>query len=85
MKLVIFFLTSAKIYITVLVPGFPQPAPSIPGMPVTMPSIPGMPMTTPITLPGMPPITVSATLPYTTLEGLQVTGGTSESQAVTSQ
>jgi len=70
---------------TTLATSFPQPAPSIPGMPVTMPSIPGMPMTTPITLPGMPPITVSATLPYTTLEGLQVTGGTSESQAVISQ
>jgi len=70
---------------TTLTTSFPQPAPSIPGMPVTMPSIPGMPMTTPITLPGMPPITVSATLPYTTLEGLQVTGGTSESQALISQ
>lgn len=70
---------------TTLATSFSQPAPSIPGMPVTMPSIPGMPMTTPITLPGMPPITVSATLPYTTLEGLQVTGGTSESQAVISQ
>lgn len=70
---------------TTLATSFPQPAPSIPGMPVTMSGIPGMPMTTPITLPGMPPITVSATLPYTTLEGLQVTGGTSESQAVISQ
>jgi hypothetical protein len=40
-----------------------------------------MPVTTPISLPGMPPITVSATLPYTTL-GLQVTGGNSESQPV---
>ncbi|KAJ9584158.1 hypothetical protein L9F63_021493, partial [Diploptera punctata] len=37
------------------------------------PNIPGMPVTTPISLPGMPPITVSATLPYNTLEGLQVT------------
>jgi len=41
-----------------------------------------MPVTTPISLPGMPPITVSATLPYTTLEGLQVTGGNSEPQPV---
>ncbi|XP_050717052.1 Golgi reassembly-stacking protein 2-like [Eriocheir sinensis] len=31
--------------------------------PPAMPSIPGMPVTTPINLPGMPPITVSATLP----------------------
>ncbi|KAJ9596181.1 hypothetical protein L9F63_027196, partial [Diploptera punctata] len=44
------------------------------------PNIPGMPVTTPISLPGMPPITVSATLPYNTLEGLQVT----EHQPVTS-
>nr|CAD7588411.1 unnamed protein product [Timema genevievae] len=35
-------------------------------------SIPGMPVTTPISLPGMPPITVSATLPLTALQGLQV-------------
>jgi hypothetical protein len=56
------------------VPGFPQPAPGIPGMPVTMP----------ISLPGMPPITVSTTLPYTTL-GLQVTVENSESQPVVSQ
>lgn len=40
-------------------------------------SIPGMPLTTPINLPGMPPITVSATLPYYTLEGLQVNPPTS--------
>lgn len=32
----------------------------------------GMPLTTPINLPGMPPITVSATLPIATLECLQV-------------
>ncbi|XP_050429837.1 Golgi reassembly-stacking protein 2 isoform X2 [Adelges cooleyi] len=33
---------------------------------------PGMPLTTPISLPGMPPITVSATLPYSALESLQI-------------
>lgn len=59
---------------TTLATSFPQPAPGIPGMPVTMP----------ISLPGMPPITVSTTLPYTTL-GLQVTVGNSESQPVVSQ
>ncbi|KAK7793272.1 hypothetical protein R5R35_006771 [Gryllus longicercus] len=40
-------------------------------------SIPGMPVTTPISLPGMPPITVSATLPFTALEGLQVANNSS--------
>ncbi|XP_075221040.1 Golgi reassembly-stacking protein 2 [Lycorma delicatula] len=35
-----------------------------------IPGIPGMPVTTPISLPGMPPITVSATLPYSTIEAL---------------
>ncbi|XP_046680896.1 Golgi reassembly-stacking protein 2 isoform X1 [Homalodisca vitripennis] len=40
---------------------------------ITQPSIPGMPVTTPISLPGMPPITVSATLPYATLEAIQST------------
>ena len=43
-------------------------------------SIPGMPLTTPINLPGMPPITVSATLPYYTLEGLQVNPPTTLSE-----
>lgn len=33
------------------------------------PTIPGMPFTTPINLPGLPPITVSATMPYNTLGG----------------
>ncbi|PSN44501.1 hypothetical protein C0J52_09066 [Blattella germanica] len=47
-----------------------------------VPSIPGMPVTTPISLPGMPPITVSATLPYNTLEGLQVTAASTEAQPV---
>nr|CAD7200158.1 unnamed protein product [Timema douglasi] len=42
-------------------------------------SIPGMPVTTPISLPGMPPITVSATLPLTALQGLQV-GSTAPQQ-----
>ncbi|XP_001943457.1 Golgi reassembly-stacking protein 2 isoform X1 [Acyrthosiphon pisum] len=32
----------------------------------------GMPLTTPISLPGMPPITVSATLPYSAIESLQI-------------
>uniref|UniRef100_A0A6M2DPI3 Putative golgi reassembly stacking protein grasp65 n=1 Tax=Xenopsylla cheopis TaxID=163159 RepID=A0A6M2DPI3_XENCH len=32
----------------------------------------GMPLTTPINLPGMPPITVSATLPIATLESLHI-------------
>lgn len=31
-----------------------------------------MPLTTPISLPGMPPITVSATLPYSAIESLQI-------------
>lgn len=38
---------------------------------IGQPNIPGMPVTTPISLPGMPPITVSATLPYATLEAIQ--------------
>lgn len=38
---------------------------------IGQPNIPGMPVTTPISLPGMPPITVSATLPYSTLEAIQ--------------
>lgn len=33
---------------------------------------PGIPLTTPISLPGMPPITVSATLPYSAIESLQI-------------
>lgn len=33
---------------------------------------PGMPLTTPISLPGMPPITVSATLPYSAIESLNI-------------
>lgn len=36
---------------------------------VYQPTIPGMPFTTPINLPGLPPITVSATMPYNTLAG----------------
>lgn len=36
----------------------------------TMPSIPGMPVTTPINLPGMPPITVRATLPPESFQGI---------------
>lgn len=36
------------------------------------PTIPGMPLTTPLSLPGMPPITVSASVPFTTLEGLHI-------------
>jgi hypothetical protein len=42
-----------------------QPAQYQPGI------YPGMPLTTPISLPGMPPITVSATLPYSAIESLQ--------------
>lgn len=38
---------------------------------IGQPNIPGMPVTTPISLPGMPPITVSATLPYATVEAIQ--------------
>lgn len=33
---------------------------------------PGVSVTTPISLPGMPPITVSATLPYSAIEGLHI-------------
>ncbi|XP_042218271.1 Golgi reassembly-stacking protein 2-like isoform X2 [Homarus americanus] len=47
----------------------PVPPPTFTGTP-TMPSIPGMPVTTPITLPGMPPITVSATLPPESFQGI---------------
>uniref|UniRef100_A0A2P2I2L7 Golgi reassembly-stacking protein 2-like n=1 Tax=Hirondellea gigas TaxID=1518452 RepID=A0A2P2I2L7_9CRUS len=36
-----------------------------------LPSIPGMPVTTPISLPGMPPITVSASLPPAALQNIQ--------------
>ena len=36
------------------------------------PSIPGMPLTTPINLPGYPPLTVSAALPFPTLESMQL-------------
>ncbi|KAL0272334.1 UNVERIFIED_CONTAM: hypothetical protein PYX00_005349 [Menopon gallinae] len=36
---------------------------------LNQPTIPGMPFTTPINLPGLPPITVSATVPTTTLTG----------------
>ena len=36
-----------------------------------LPTIPGMPVTTPINLPGMPPITVSATVPAAALQALQ--------------
>lgn len=43
--------------------------PQQPNQPI-IPGIPGMPVTTPISLPGMPPITVSATLPYSTIEAL---------------
>lgn len=32
----------------------------------------GVSVTTPIALPGMPPITVSATLPYSAIEGLNI-------------
>ncbi|KAK3863751.1 hypothetical protein Pcinc_030507 [Petrolisthes cinctipes] len=41
--------------------------------PPAMPSIPGMPVTTPINLPGMPPITVSATLPPDSFQGISST------------
>ncbi|XP_054258703.1 Golgi reassembly-stacking protein 2 [Macrosteles quadrilineatus] len=50
---------------------------------ITQPSIPGMPVTTPISLPGMPPITVSATLPYATLEAIQSTEPTNHKPSVT--
>ncbi|XP_045593270.1 Golgi reassembly-stacking protein 2 [Procambarus clarkii] len=46
----------------------PVPPPSFTATP--MPSIPGMPVTTPINLPGMPPITVSATLPPESFQGI---------------
>ncbi|RXG60923.1 Golgi reassembly-stacking protein 2 [Armadillidium vulgare] len=39
------------------------PQPSTFSGPSPMPNIPGMPVTTPINLPGMPPITVSASIP----------------------
>lgn len=32
----------------------------------------GISVTTPITIPGMPPITVNATLPYSAFEGLHI-------------
>ncbi|XP_071516186.1 uncharacterized protein Grasp65 [Panulirus ornatus] len=47
----------------------PVPPPTFTATP-TMPSIPGMPVTTPINLPGMPPITVSATLPPESFQGI---------------
>lgn len=47
----------------------PLPPPTFAAAP-TMPSIPGMPVTTPINLPGMPPITVSATLPPESFQGI---------------
>ncbi|KAK7065330.1 Golgi reassembly-stacking protein 1 [Halocaridina rubra] len=49
----------------------------------SMPSIPGMPVTTPISLPGMPPITVSATLPPESFQGIPSTAQpTSQPQPV---
>ncbi|XP_068233253.1 Golgi reassembly-stacking protein 2 isoform X2 [Palaemon carinicauda] len=47
----------------------PVPPPTF-STPPTVPSIPGMPVTTPINLPGMPPITVSATLPPESFQGI---------------
>lgn len=47
-------------------------SPAMPMGPGQPPSIPGMPLTTPLSLPGMPPITVSASVPFTTLEGLHL-------------
>ncbi|XP_063225154.1 Golgi reassembly-stacking protein 2 [Bacillus rossius redtenbacheri] len=55
--------------------------PSVASMAATLttngpaPTIPGMPLTTPISLPGMPPITVSASVPYTALQGVQGSEG----------
>lgn len=46
-------------------PSVITPTPVSPG--VLQPSIPGMPLTTPINLPGMPPITVSASVPLNTI------------------
>ncbi|XP_068233257.1 Golgi reassembly-stacking protein 2 isoform X5 [Palaemon carinicauda] len=48
----------------------PVPPPTFSTAPPTVPSIPGMPVTTPINLPGMPPITVSATLPPESFQGI---------------
>uniref|UniRef100_A0A646QHJ6 Golgi reassembly-stacking protein 2 n=1 Tax=Hemiscolopendra marginata TaxID=943146 RepID=A0A646QHJ6_9MYRI len=45
--------------------------------PMNLPNISGLPLTTPISLPGMPPITVSATLPTTALVNLTSTTATS--------
>lgn len=49
----------------------PIPPPAFTTDNSTMPSIPGMPVTTPISLPGMPPITVSATLPPDAFQSMQ--------------
>lgn len=69
-------------YMLPVTSGVAAPPPSIPYLstppvppptfstPPTVPSIPGMPVTTPISLPGMPPITVSATLPPESFQGI---------------
>jgi len=47
--------------------GMPVSGMPVSGMPISGMPISGMPVTTPISLPGMPPLTVSAVLPPTTL------------------